>query len=126
MLDRRLIKIAGRKQVVGKPFIYKTTREFLMHFGLAELSDLPPLEEFEESFGALEAELADEFSDTEPSPEEAGPPEESGPDEAASPSEEASSGEEAVPDEEVRPAETRPDEAMRVEEAVSEMPKAGS
>ena len=34
LLDRRLIRIAGRKQVVGKPFIYRTTREFLMHFGL--------------------------------------------------------------------------------------------
>ena len=57
LLDRRLIRISGRKQVVGKPFIYRTTREFLMHFGLMELDDLPPLEEFEESFGALEVEL---------------------------------------------------------------------
>lgn len=53
LLDRRLIRIAGRKQVVGKPFVYRTTREFLMHFGLVKLGDLPPLEEFEESFGAL-------------------------------------------------------------------------
>ena len=57
LLDRRLIRISGRKQVVGKPFIYRTTREFLMHFGLKGIDDLPPLEEFEESFGALEAEL---------------------------------------------------------------------
>ena len=57
LLDRRLIRISGRKQVVGKPFIYRTTREFLMHFGLKTLEDLPPLEEFEESFGALEIEL---------------------------------------------------------------------
>lgn len=57
LLDRRLIRISGRKQVVGKPFIYRTTREFLMHFGLKKLDDLPPLEEFEESFGALEIEL---------------------------------------------------------------------
>ncbi len=56
LLDRRMIRIAGRRQVVGKPFEYRTTREFLMHFGLAALSDLPPLEEFEESFGALETE----------------------------------------------------------------------
>lgn len=54
LLDRRLIRISGRRQVVGKPFIYRTTREFLMHFGLADLADLPPLDEFEESFGALE------------------------------------------------------------------------
>lgn len=51
LLERRLVKIAGRKKVVGKPFIYRTTREFLMHFGLESLEDLPPLEEFEESFG---------------------------------------------------------------------------
>ena len=57
LLDRRLIRISGRKQVVGKPFIYRTTREFLMHFGLKGIEDLPPLEEFEESFGALEVEL---------------------------------------------------------------------
>ena len=65
LLDRRLIRISGRKQVVGKPFIYRSTREFLMHFGLKGIEDLPPLEEFEESFGALEAELnlggADEY-----------------------------------------------------------------
>jgi segregation and condensation protein B len=65
LLDRRLIRIAGRKQVVGKPFVYRTTREFLMHFGLAGLSDLPPLEEFEESFGTLDTELADAPDDPE-------------------------------------------------------------
>jgi segregation and condensation protein B len=54
LLERRLVKIAGRKKVVGKPFLYRTTREFLMHFGLENLQDLPPLEEFEESFGAVE------------------------------------------------------------------------
>ncbi len=51
LLERRLIRIVGRKEVVGRPFLYATTREFLMHFGLRELSDLPPLEEFEEAFG---------------------------------------------------------------------------
>ncbi len=52
LLDKRLIRIAGRKPVVGQPFLYRTTREFLMHFGLQRLDDLPPLEEFEETFGA--------------------------------------------------------------------------
>ena len=52
LLERRLIKIAGRKEVVGKPFLYSTTREFLVHFGLKSLGDLPPLEELEETFGA--------------------------------------------------------------------------
>lgn len=51
LLERRLVRIAGRKEVVGRPFLYATTREFLMHFGLKSLSDLPPLEEFEETFG---------------------------------------------------------------------------
>ncbi len=51
LLERRLIKIAGRKAVVGSPFLYRTTREFLVHFGLGSLKDLPPLEEMEESFG---------------------------------------------------------------------------
>jgi segregation and condensation protein B len=52
LLERRLVRITGRKEVVGKPFLYGTTREFLVHFGLNSLRDLPPLEEFEESFGA--------------------------------------------------------------------------
>lgn len=53
LLERRLVRIAGRKEVVGKPFLYGTTREFLVHFGLNSLKDLPPLEEFEETFGAM-------------------------------------------------------------------------
>jgi segregation and condensation protein B len=53
LLEKRLVRIAGRKEVVGKPFLYATTREFLVHFGLNSLRDLPPLEEFEETFGAL-------------------------------------------------------------------------
>lgn len=51
LLDRRLVRIAGRKEVVGKPFLYTTTREFLVHFGLGSLKDLPPLEELEEILG---------------------------------------------------------------------------
>lgn len=50
LLERRLIRIAGRKEVVGSPFLYATTRDFLLHFGLRSLSELPPLEEFEETF----------------------------------------------------------------------------
>lgn len=51
LLERRLVRIAGRKEVVGKPFLYATTRDFLLHFGLASLKELPPLEQFEELFG---------------------------------------------------------------------------
>ena len=58
LLERRLVRISGRKKVVGKPFLYRTTLEFLMHFGLETLDDLPPLEEFEDSFGPVEAEAS--------------------------------------------------------------------
>lgn len=54
LLERRLIRISGRKRVVGKPFLYRTSRDFLIHFGLESLEDLPPLEQFEESLGELE------------------------------------------------------------------------
>jgi segregation and condensation protein B len=49
LLERRMVRIAGRKEVVGKPFLYATTQDFLVHFGLRSLKDLPPLEEFEEA-----------------------------------------------------------------------------
>ena len=48
LLDRKLIAAAGRKNVIGKPILYKTTREFLVQFGLKDLSELPSLKEFEE------------------------------------------------------------------------------
>jgi segregation and condensation protein B len=48
LLDRKLIATAGRKQVVGKPILYKTTREFLVQFGLKDLAELPTLKEFQE------------------------------------------------------------------------------
>ncbi len=48
LLDRKLITTAGRKAVVGKPILYKTTKEFLIQFGLKDLNELPTLKEFEE------------------------------------------------------------------------------
>jgi segregation and condensation protein B len=51
LLERHLIKIAGRKQVVGRPFLYATTREFLIRFGLRDLSDLPKMEDMAEVLG---------------------------------------------------------------------------
>jgi segregation and condensation protein B len=48
LLDRKLIAAAGRKNVLGKPMMYKTTREFLIQFGLDSLAELPTLKEFEE------------------------------------------------------------------------------
>lgn len=51
LVDRRLIKTVGRKQVVGRPFMYATTREFLERFGLNDLSDLPKVEEMSDALG---------------------------------------------------------------------------
>jgi segregation and condensation protein B len=58
LLDRKLITTAGRKEVVGTPFLYKTTKEFLVHFGLNGLGDLPKPEELEAIYG-LEAPKSD-------------------------------------------------------------------
>lgn len=52
LLDKHLVKIAGRKEVVGKPFLYRTAKEFLVYFGLDSLDDLPSIEEFQEAFGS--------------------------------------------------------------------------
>jgi len=51
LLERHLIKIVGRKHVVGRPFLYATTKEFLIRFGLNELSDLPRIEDMAEALG---------------------------------------------------------------------------
>jgi segregation and condensation protein B len=64
LLDRKLIATAGRKNVVGKPILYKTTREFLVQFGLKDLTELPTLKEFEE-LGRLSME---DFEEGEPTP----------------------------------------------------------
>ena len=51
LLDKKLITTAGRKEVVGTPFLYKTTREFLVHFGLTDLKDLPRPEDLDALYG---------------------------------------------------------------------------
>src|SRR4030095_6948254 len=51
LLEKRLIRITGRKEVVGRPMLYGTTKEFLLHFGLKDLSELPQIEEFAEVLG---------------------------------------------------------------------------
>ena len=47
LLDKKLITTAGRKEVMGRPILYKTSKEFLMRFGLSDLDELPSLKEFE-------------------------------------------------------------------------------
>src|SRR5579875_4108838 len=58
LLEKKLVVTAGRKDVVGRPILYRTSKEFLVHFGLKDLSELPSLREFEElarqALGSLE------------------------------------------------------------------------
>jgi segregation and condensation protein B len=54
LLARKLIATAGRKQVIGRPILYKTTREFLLRFGLKDVAELPSMEEFEKMAVELE------------------------------------------------------------------------
>lgn len=114
LLDRKLIAAAGRKNVIGKPILYKTTREFLIQFGLKDLSELPSLKEFEEI-----RRLA--LSDSEPASESAAPDAESevepvagaAPDaeSEAEPDAEAAAAPETQPEPEAAPeAEAPPDE----------------
>jgi segregation and condensation protein B len=51
LLEKRLIRITGRKEVVGRPMLYGTTKDFLLHFGLRDLAELPRIEEFAEVLG---------------------------------------------------------------------------
>jgi segregation and condensation protein B len=51
LLEKRLIRIVGRKDVVGRPMLYGTTKEFLLHFGLKDLTELPKIEEFAQVLG---------------------------------------------------------------------------
>lgn len=60
LLARKLITTAGRKQVIGRPILYKTTKEFLMRFGLKDVSELPSMDEFEK--------MASELEEAEPTP----------------------------------------------------------
>src|SRR5215475_11591970 len=68
LLDKAFITTAGRKEVLGRPILYKTTKEFLVHFGLKDLSELPSMEEFEELIknqAATEEETPEEVLDAE-------------------------------------------------------------
>jgi len=92
LLEKRLIRITGRKEVVGRPMLYGTTKQFLLHFGLKDLGELPRIEEFAEVLGeevdvaglkrAIESPLPVETALSEPEAEQIplfeGPPPESG------------------------------------------------
>ncbi|MCH8269212.1 MAG: SMC-Scp complex subunit ScpB [Acidobacteria bacterium] len=64
LLEKKLITTAGRKNVLGRPILYKTTREFLLQFGLSSLQELPSLQEFEEITRAAMGEPSEEQPDT--------------------------------------------------------------
>jgi len=81
LLDRKLIAAAGRKNVIGKPILYKTTREFLVQFGLKDLNELPSLKEFDELARMSlsepetpEPETSERASEPEPNPDTQGSP----------------------------------------------------
>jgi segregation and condensation protein B len=59
LLDKKLVRCVGRKKVVGSPMLYGTSREFLVHFGLNSLEDLPAIEDFEHFVEVLEARQPD-------------------------------------------------------------------
>src|SRR5450755_513775 len=71
LIDRKLIAVAGRKKVLGNPMLYKTTKEFLVQFGLKDLSELPTLKEFEE-LGRLS--MGETSGEEEPTPTSEQPP----------------------------------------------------
>ena len=80
LLERHLIKIVGRKQVVGRPFLYATTREFLIRFGLNDLTDLPKVQDMAEALGLDTPILTEQMPSEdllpieEPDPEQDEPP----------------------------------------------------
>ncbi len=63
LLEKRIIEIKGRKEVIGKPFIYGTTKEFLEVFGLIGLGDLPTLKEIEDISKNLEPRIPTAYED---------------------------------------------------------------
>ena len=101
LLDRKLIAHAGRKNVVGKPILYRTTKEFLIQFVLKDLSELPTLKEFEEIRRMA-------FSDDAPPAAETAPQAEATPDPATS--ESAAAPEAAA--QETGPVEAQPEQPV--------------
>ncbi len=122
LLDRKLIQESGRKKVIGQPILYKTTKEFLVQFGLASVSELPTLKEFEE-LGRMElveeiAEAAEAAADVTPeAPEVTGLIEQ--PEETPAATEEASAAPEESLTQEHTPEESpaAPDEETKSEHA---------
>ncbi len=73
LMARKLITTAGRKQVIGRPILYKTTRDFLLRFGLKDINELPSIEEFEKMAGELAETFAEPVQEEIPMPEHPAP-----------------------------------------------------
>jgi len=72
LMTRKLVTTAGRKQVIGRPILYKTTKDFLVRFGLKDINELPSIEEFEKMAGELNDAVQEEI-DMETPPNELHP-----------------------------------------------------
>lgn len=77
LLEKRLLRLLGKKKVIGNPLLYGTSKQFLVHFGLNSLADLPSMEEFDRFVGTLEhIDIApEEIDENEPAADGAGQPE---------------------------------------------------
>ena len=85
LLTRKLIATAGRKQVIGRPILYKTTKDFLLRFGLKDIAELPSIEEFEKMAGDLNDAVQEEIvMETSPEAEPAPTPIDATPTEVSS------------------------------------------
>jgi segregation and condensation protein B len=137
LLEKRLVTTAGRKQVIGRPILYRTSKDFLMRFGLSDVDELPSLKEFEalarEALGAddgIAASQADgEVADGEPLdaaavPEDAAPEPGAERDSAAeSPSESMAADESAAQSIDVEAQNAEPGEADPANAAAPEQPQ---
>jgi segregation and condensation protein B len=90
LIDRKLITTAGRKDVIGRPILYKTTKEFLLRFGLNDMSELPSMEEFEKLARESDPTLFDAVPDATGVPHEEEHVEEAAPEQSSEVSEQAS------------------------------------
>jgi segregation and condensation protein B len=121
LLDKRLITTAGRKEVMGRPILYKTSKEFLMRFGLSDLDELPSLKEFEalarEALGSDEGVAPSAPSDESvlDAPQSNAAPETGA--ESAEPSEQAAA---AAPEETETVSDSQPTQEASAEEAAAE------
>ncbi|HEY8998459.1 MAG TPA: SMC-Scp complex subunit ScpB, partial [Edaphobacter sp.] len=73
LMTRKLVTTAGRKQVIGRPILYKTTKDFLLRFGLKDINELPSIEEFEKMAGELAEQEEIPMEHPEHAPAEASP-----------------------------------------------------